>query len=237
MNTFYIDESGSMTKKYLNYYKNKYFVICIIMPKNKDRLRRVFKRFVSSNIDTLKKIDKDKKMFYDNGNFKELKGSCFTSDMKRKFINFFCQNELFEIYYIICDNNKVKDYFYNNTARAFNYLLKLSLEHFTKYKNISFNENYLFIDERNVRTETRATLEEYLNTELVTGSHIQNDFHVEYCQSETRELIQIADVFANIYYTNLTSNNCFSEEITKIKKEKYLSGEFYFPLKTCIDIS
>lgn len=231
MNTFYIDESGSMTKKHLNYYKNKYFVICIIMPKNKDRLKRTFKRFVSSNFDNLKKMDKDKKMFYDSGKFKELKGSCFTSDMKRKFISFFCQNELFEIYYIICDNNKVKDYFYNNTARAFNYLIKLSFEHFTKYKYISAKGNYLFIDERNVRTETRATLEEYLNTELVTGSHIQEDFYVEYCQSETRELIQIADVFANICYTNLITNNCFLNEIYKMKNEKYIVGEFFFPLK------
>ena len=201
------------------------------MPKNKDRLKRVFKRFISSNFDVLKKMDIDNKMFYDNGKFKELKGSCFTANMKRKFVNFFCQNELFEIYYIICDNKKVKNYFYNNTARAFNYLLKLSFEHFTKYKKIAAKENYLFIDERNVRTETRSTLCEYLNTELVTGNHIQREFYVEYCQSETRELIQIADVFSNIYYTNLVANNCFSDEISKMKSEKYISGEFNFPIK------
>ncbi|MCM1053342.1 MAG: DUF3800 domain-containing protein [Ruminococcus sp.] len=231
MNTFYIDESGSMTKKNLNYYKNQYFVICIIMPKNKDKLKRVYKRFVSSNLDKLKKMDKDKKMFYENGKFKELKGNCFTSDMKRKFINFFCQNNLFEIYYIISDNKKVKDYFYNNTSRAFNYLIKLSFEHFTNFKYIDKKENYLFIDERNVRTDTKSTLEEYLNTELVTGSHIQDGFYVEYCQSETREIIQIADVFANICFTNLTSDNCFSDEITKMINEKYISNEFFFPLK------
>lgn len=230
MNTFYIDESGSMTKKHLNYYKNKYFVICFILPKNKDRLRRAFKRFISNNFDDLKKMDKDRKMFYDSGNFKELKGSCLTAGMKRKFINFFCQNELFEIYYIISDNNKVREYFYNNTARAFNYLIKLCIEHFTKCNKIPVNENYLFIDERNVRTETRAVLDEYLNTELVTGIHIQASFKVEYCQSESRELIQIADVFANIYYTNLISNNCFSKEINKIKNENYIAGEFFFPL-------
>lgn len=220
-----------MTKKYLNYYKNKYFVICIIMPKNKDRLKRAFKRFISSNFDDLKKMDIDNKMFYDNGKFKELKGSCFTANMKRKFVAFFCQNELFEIYYIVCNNKKVKDYFYDNTARAFNYLLKLSFEHFTKYKQIPVKENYLFIDERNVRTETRSTLGEYLNTELVTGNHIQGEFYVEYCQSETRELIQIADVFSNIYYTNLIANNCFSNEINKMKSEKYISGEFIFPIE------
>ena len=231
MNTFYIDESGSMAKSHLNYYKNRYFIICIVMPKNKDRLKKVYKRFVSSNIYELRRIDREKKMFYDNGKFKELKGSCFTAEMKRKFIKFFCQNDLFEIYYIICDNKKVKKHFYNNTSRAFNYLIKLSFEHFTKYQYISPKENYLFIDERNVKTDTKSTLEEYLNTELVTGSHIQDGFFVEYCQSETRELIQIADVFANICFTNLISNNCFLSEISKMKNEKYIVNEFYFPLK------
>ena len=131
----------------------------------------------------------------------------------------------------MCDNKKVKNYFFNNTARAFNYLIKLSFEHFSKYNQIPATENYLIIDERNVRTETRATLEEYLNTELVTGNHIQEGFYVEYCQSETRELIQIADVFANIYYTNLITNKCFSNEIIKMKNENYLKGEFFFPLQ------
>ncbi len=231
MNTFYIDESGSMTKKHLNYYKNKCFIVCIIMPKNKDKLKRVYKRFVSKNLEELRKLDKAKKMFYSSGKFKELKGSCFTAKMKRKFINFFCQNELFEIYYIICDNKKVKKFFYKNTSRAFNYLIKLSFEHFTNYKHIKKSTNYLFIDERNVRTDTKATLEEYLNIELVTGSHIQNGFFVEYCQSESRELIQIADVFANIYFSNLISDNCFFSELSKIRKEKYIVNEFFFPLK------
>lgn len=230
MNTFYIDESGSMTKKNLNYSKNKFFIICVVVPNNKDRLRRVFKRFVSSNFDALKSLDKNNKMFYDNGKFKELKGSCFDSKMKRKFMEFFCQNNLFEVYYIVCDNNMVKDYFYNNTARAFNYLLKLFFEHFTKFKLIPLKQNYLFIDERNVRTETRSMLKEYLNTELVTGSHIQEEFYVEHCQSESRELIQIADVFANIYYTNLISN-CFFKELNILIKNKYLAGVFQFPLK------
>ncbi len=63
MNTFYIDESGSMTKKNLNYYKNKCFIICIIMPKNKDRLKRAYKRFVSNNLEGLRKMIKIKRCF------------------------------------------------------------------------------------------------------------------------------------------------------------------------------
>lgn len=234
MNTFYVDESGSMTKKDLNYYKNQYFVICIIAPKNKDRLKRAFKRFISSNIEELRRIDKKSngaKMFDDNDKFKELKGSCLNSGFKRKFIDYFCRNELFEIYYIYCDNKKVMNYFYENTSRAFNYLLKLGIEYYTKQKYISKSDNYFFIDERNLRTDTKATLEEYLNTELVTGSHIHNSFSIEYCQSETRELIQLADVFSNIFYSNLISNQCYGDKIKHIVKTGYIKGIFKFPLK------
>jgi hypothetical protein len=67
------------------------------MPKNKDRLRRAFKRFISSNFDDLKKMDKCRKMFYDSGNFKELKGACLTADMKRKFIDFYHKGSQLDI--------------------------------------------------------------------------------------------------------------------------------------------
>lgn len=233
MNTFYVDESGSMTKKNTNYYRNKYFVICIIYPKNKDRLKRVFKRFISSNFNELKKINDSSnviKMFYDNGKFKELKGSCLPPDFKRKIIDYFCQNNLFEIYYIYCDNKKVKEHFYENTSRAFNYLLKLGMEYYTKQKCILKTSNYFFIDERNVRTDTKSTLEEYLNTELVTGCNIQKSFTVEYCQSESRELIQLADVFSNIFYSNLISNDCYKEKLKEIEELGYIKGIFKFPL-------
>ena len=68
----YIDESGSMTK-YSNKYKH--FVTCIIVPINRDKLRRVFKRYISKNINKLKDIDTQNKMFDRNGNFLEIKGS------------------------------------------------------------------------------------------------------------------------------------------------------------------
>ena len=169
-------------------------------------------------------------MFDKNGKFKELKGSCLNSTFKRKFIDYFCRNDLFEIYYIYCDNRKVKGFFYENTSRAFNYLLKIGIEYYTKKKYITKANNYFFIDERNLRTDTKATLEEYLNTELVTGSHIHDSFSVEYCQSETKKLIQLADVFSNIFYSNLISNKCYDDKIKEITKNGYIKGIFKFPL-------
>ena len=65
---------------------------------------------------------------------------------------------------------------------------------------------------------------------MVTASHAQLGFKVEYCQSEARELIQIADVFANIYYSNLITNNSFNDCLKKIRKGGYIAGEFMFPI-------
>ena len=230
MNSFYIDESGSMTKKNLRSFRNKYFVICILKPINEKELKKVFKRFISSNINRLKETDTEKKMFYSNGKFKELKGNSLTSNMKREFINYFCKNNLFELYYIYCENSKVKEYFYKNTSRSFNYLLKLGLEHFTKMKLIKKSTNHFFIDERNVRTDTKSALEEYLNTELVTAIDIQESFKIEYCQSESQELIQLADTFSNIFFSNLISKDCYKMEIEMMKKDGYIKDIFIFPL-------
>ena len=227
INTFYVDESGSMTKKYAS--KNRYFVICIIMVCDNKRLKQVYKRFVSSNINKLKELD-GSKMFYKSGKFKELKGSSFNFDMKEKFVNYFCKNDLFNIYYICLDNIHAYDYFYKNTSRAFNYLLKLCIEYNTNSKLIPRSYNFFYIDERDVRTDTRLTLCEYLNTELVIASHIQNGFTVEYCHSESKELIQIADVFSNLYYSYLRCDK-YNDLYKKIYNLGYIKNEFYFPFK------
>ena len=229
-NIFYIDESGSMAKKNNTYYKNKYFIICILRPLNKDKLKRVFKRFISSNLKELRTLDKENKMFYNNGKFKELKGSFLNVDMKKKFINYFCRNNLFELYFIVCHNQRVKPYFYDNTARAFNYVLKKAFEHLSNHAYIPKSQNYLLIDERNVKTGTKATLEEYLNTELVTGKYIQDSFSIKYHASETIPLIQIADVFSNIFHTNLLSPHSLNSEVRKMLVDGYIKKEFSFPL-------
>lgn len=68
------------------------------------------------------------------------------------------------------------------------------------------------------------------NTELVTGNSIQNSFFVQYCQSENTKLIQLADVFSNIYYCNLISKDCYKDEIENMIKEGYIKCQFKFPL-------
>ena len=229
INTFYVDESGSMTKKGLNSIRCRYFIICIVLTKDNKKLKHIYDRFVTSNMKQLKKEDWYHNMFYKNGKFKELKGTQMSVEMKKKFIRYFCRNDILSVFYICVSNENVADYFYGNTARAFNYLIRLSIEHNTSNGLISNDMNFLYIDERNVRTDTISTLEEYLNIELVVDKHIQKSFHVRYCQSEVKNLIQIADVFSNIYYSFIVKGNIFDEEINLMRKNNYIKNEFYFP--------
>ncbi len=59
----YIDESGSINN-HSNY--ERYFVIALIKIIDKKKVTKAYKRFVSSNAERLKELDKDK--FDDDGN-------------------------------------------------------------------------------------------------------------------------------------------------------------------------
>lgn len=233
----YIDESGSINNHAPN---NRYFIIALIYPTNKDALKRAYKRFVSSNHDMLLTLDQDKlhprtgklikeggKMFL-NGDFRELKGSMFDKDMKQKFVEFFCKKQSFELYYIKIANKKLTDKFCQNTARVFNYTLKLAIEFFIR-KSLLPNENCsLQLDERNEKTETKYFLENYLNTELFMNGTINGKFDVAYFDSSDNALIQIADVFANLLYSHLQTGG-YDEEIKKLTDSGILKFIFEFP--------
>lgn len=145
MINMYIDESGSVhpTSEKLN----RYFIIGIVIPTDSKKLKRVYKTFIRNNIDDLKKLDVDGKMFDRNGHFIELKGSSMNKTMKLKFIEFFCQNNLFEVRYIILDNNQLEEKFIKNKARTFNYLTKIFLINSIKKKYIEDKEIF-FADRR-----------------------------------------------------------------------------------------
>lgn len=233
----YIDESGSINNHTPN---NRYFVIALIHPTDKDALKRAYKRFVSSHHSDLLALDQDKlhpvtkqivkkggKMFQ-NGKFHELKGSQFDRKTKKEFVDFFCRKPSFEIYYIKITNQLLTDRFCENTARVFNYTLKLAIEYFI-CKAFLPDENYfLHLDERNERTETRYFLENYLNTELFMNGTINGKFDVTYFDSSNNSLIQIADVFANLLYSQLQTGG-YDEELKKLKDAGILKFIFEFP--------
>lgn len=227
MINMYIDESGSINP-FITRLK-RYFVVGIVIPKDKEKLKRIYKLFVRKHMEELRKADKYNKMFDENGNFIELKGSCLTKELKIKFANFFCRNNLFEVRYIILDNSLINDKFIINKARTFNYLLKLFLINSKQRGYIKDREIYLHIDERNVKTDSKFSLEDYLNQELVLSMDLIDTAKVHYYDSSQNVFIQIADVFSNLLYSNMLTNGEYNDTIKELKENGYILAPFIFP--------
>lgn len=165
---------------------------------------------------------------FSNDEFKELKGSQFDRDMKLKFVDFFSRKKSFEIYYIKIANQKLTNHFCENTARVFNYTVRLALEYFITKGFLPDEDCFLQLDERNEKTETKFFLENYLNTELTISGTTSGKFNVSYFGSSDNSFIQIADVFANLYYSQLQTG-AYGNEIKKLQEAGILKFIFEFP--------
>lgn len=234
----YIDESGSINNHCNN---NKHFIIALVHVTNKKALQRAYSRFISSNHKQLLELDQDKinpytgkvlkqgnKMFKD-GKFIELKGSQLSPNMKRQFVTFFCKKQHFNLFYIKIDNSKLTDAFCSNTARVFNFTTKLALGYYIQNSYLPDEDCNLQLDERNEKTQTTYFLENYLNTELKLGCNLNANFNVQYFDSANNKLIQVADVFANLYYSQLLTS-AYTEEFKMLESSGILKHCFNFPL-------
>ena len=214
MERLFIDESGTMTVTYCDIHP--YFVVAIVRAKNPEKLKRVYKRFVKKYMSELKASDRRGSMFRGD-DFIELKGNSFTSELKRDFIHYFCQNDYFEVFYIVAENKKISEKLYDNTARAFNYFIRLALEYYIKQGYMQNSGLDIQLDERNERTETKHFLENYLNTELLLRGIIEDECKVSYFDSANNIVIQIADVFANLLFSELKTG-AYAEEFQRMRE-------------------
>ena len=229
MANLYIDESGSMTQ--INTNKHPYFVICILDVKEPKKLKNAFKKYVARNLGRIRACDKNNIMFDEGGNFIEIKGSNLSKDLKIDLANYLCKNNYFKLSYIIVDNAAVDSKFYDNTARAFNFLILKNFEYCIHNKIMDKNQFLnIQIDERNIKTKAKYFLEEYLNIELVLNKEIIVKACVTYFDSSQNSLIQMADFFSNLFYSNLITNQ-YTELFSKMESEGYIASKFTFPLK------
>lgn len=225
MEQIYIDESGSMTTRYKRHWP--YFVIALIRGRDPRKLRTLHDRFIRTHKEELKASDTENKMFRGE-RFLELKGSALTSDLKREFVSYFCRPGTMEVYYIVLDNAEVKAQTYDNTARAFNYVLKLALEYLIRGGFLPDDSYFLQLDERNERTETKRFLKDYLNTELHTGGLLSSNVEVQYFDSSRNRIIQLSDVLANLCYSQLLSG-VYGPEFDQMWGSGCLKRVFWFP--------
>ncbi|MGI5969759.1 MAG: DUF3800 domain-containing protein [Lachnospiraceae bacterium] len=237
----YIDESGSINN---HNYLTPYFVIALVHVTDGEKLIRAYKRFVSSNYSRLQELDADKinpktgrvtkyggRMFA-KGSFRELKGVQFDREMKLRFVEFFSQKQYFDIYYIRIDNTKLTDIFCADTALTFNYAVRCAFECFIK-NGLFLDENfYIQLDERNEKIEMKHFLENYLNAELMLGGITQGKFYASYYNSIGNKFIQIADVFSNLYYSELQTGQ-YTDVFSKLKKQGILKSIYDFS-ESCV---
>ena len=233
----YADESGSINNKL----GSKPFIIALVHVLDFKKLNTVFKRFISSNLDALKELDKDfynangvltKKgnLMFHGGKFHEIKGSQLNQKMKTDFVKYLIKKRYFELYYIKINNDLLTDKICENTARAFNYSIKLALSFFLEYKLLADEDCLLQLDERNERTEAKFFLENYLNTEFCLNDVTEKHYSVKYLDSADNPFIQIADVFANLYYSEINTG-AYSDLFKELKEKDILKAVFEFPPK------
>lgn len=231
----YADESGSINNKL----GSKPFIIALVHVLDFKKLNTVFKRFISSNLDALKELDKDfynangiltKKgnLMFHGGKFNEIKGSQLNQEMKTNFVKYLIKKKYFELYYIKINNDLLTDKICENTARAFNYSIKLALSFFLEHNLISDEDCLLQLDERNERTEAKFFLENYLNTEFCLNNVTEKHYSVKYLDSADNPFIQIADVFANLYYSEINTG-AYSDLFKELKDKDILKAVFEFP--------
>ncbi len=222
----YVDESGSMTQNGSGY-KDRYFIITLLLVENPERLRRVYKRFIRKYYDELKSADSGK--MFKNDKFFELKGSSFTPDLKKQFVEYFCKNNMFKVLYIKVDNHKLFTKLFRDKACLFNYCLKIALTHLKTLHELYGVVN-MQIDTRNVKSSCKFQLDEYLYTELVAGESVFDDICVKYYESQNNKLIQLADVFSNLFYSDIVTHGAYDSEIRDMICDGYIIKVFIFPL-------
>ena len=136
---------------------------------------------------------------FSDGSFRELKGAYFDKDMKENFVDFFSRKQSFELYYIRVANKKLTDEYCS-----------------------------LQLDNRNEKAESRMFLQDYLNTELVMNKTASDMFDVTYHDSAKNSLVQIADVFSNLYYSHLQTGG-YDRELRKLENAGILKYIINYP--------
>lgn len=222
----FIDESGIIKKGDLT--SPDFFVIGMAFTNNEKHIKKVFtkkrlKQLTESEIEELKET-------------REIKGSHMSEARKAPIYEALvekCADDL-EIGIIVLDLKAAESRLKQSSSRAFNFLIARYLSKYyrihSKFSDASSID--LFVDERNVATGAKFTLEEYLNTEYNIEDPIcDENISVQYLDSKNRNLIQLADFLANTFYRAYKKNDKDARSNVELLTPLLCNGKvFYFPL-------
>lgn len=225
----FVDESGIIPKHKSK--KTNYFIITLLFLREEDQglVKNAFKKYRLQ-------IAKRKQELYDElVNNKEIKGSSMSEDDKNVIYDKLIQKcgDKFEIGVIILNNHKATSKFRSNSSRAFNYLIKMYMQKVFVNSELfkDLDKLTFIIDERNVATESKYTLQEYLNTELnLTEHYCNDDIEVHYYDSKKFILLQMADFISNTFYRKWQKHFKVNGNIRLLLGQTVSGDAFRFPV-------
>lgn len=227
--TVFVDESGIIAKHLSD--KTNCFIITLIFveDQNIDYVKKHFRKY------RLQVAKKKSELLEELTDTKEIKGSSVSESDKHIIYSklFDTCGDKFELGIILLNNKYTTDKFRSNSSRAFNYLIKRYLQcafiHSDMYKDL--DKLSFIIDERNVASESKFTLQEYLNTELNLIDHFCNEeISVNYYDSKKFILLQMADFISNTCYRKWQKKNEDNGNTDMILKRTLKGKPFMFPM-------
>lgn len=201
-----------------NISQNRYFIIAILFTRNSEKLKRYFRKELAKLI----RNPKYKKLLDEKG---EIKGVDLSETKKNSFYERVINNckDDFEIGIIVLDNTYTTENFIKNHARTFNYILQKffdnSFRHKSKYSKDT-NDMHIILDEQNIATDAKYTLDEYLEQQFTIENPLCNHFRVRYADSKNHTLLQLIDFISNTFYRNIEKR-----DRTSIANVKMLLGQ------------
>lgn len=185
----YADESGSITT--INNDRNRYFVVSYVETAEPKKVSRVFRNFkvnyIKHNPECGFSIDK------------EIKGSEMPNQMKTMLFDELKEKTDIKIHYIIFDNHNAEARLREKPSISFNYLVSLKVQSILWGKQ-KLDKLWLKFDNRNCAVYGMNSLQEYLEIEFCVKKRKCDNIAVKYHESHKKEIIQIADIFANTLF-------------------------------------
>ena len=228
--SIYVDESGILAKS--TPASPKYFIIAFVITNNSEKLKKEFKN------SRLKAVKNKKKYLEQLKNTHEIKATDISENYKISIYEKLIEkcSDCFEIGFIVVDNDNLDSKFKEVRARSFNFLLKSFLsDYFINHSKFCSNGNLIqninfIIDEQNVATKSKYTLNEYLNTAFLDNPITEKDITVTYSDSKNVILIQLADFLANTSFRHFQHHQPVARDNMNLLMAVVCGNTFYgFP--------
>lgn len=176
----YFDESGNLGKK------DRYFVIAMLLPVNKKRIRNFTRRFCA-------------KLGHD-----EIKASKLKFTQKQSLLYKLSKIPDNKISYIVADKFNIESKrLLRDTNLCFNYLFMHLVKKVVSNAREDIN---MLIDEHTIKVGSINSLKDYLRIKAYTEWGFENELNISFTDSKNSKLVQTADLAANTIYARYNYN-------------------------------